>query len=304
MPAAIPFIPLIGGALGALSAKKAPKQQTTTQGGSSVSQNTSSVQLPAALTGAADAALGRAQSLFGQGMPIAPVSQQVTNAAQMLQNLGTNVPGHNTMPTSSVFAGGQTINPYLDQVFNAAANATQNRRATEFANAGRLNSDSHQGARSEELQTLAAQIYGGGFESERQRQYGAAEAGVNRALSQAEANLGRDFSATEGNLDRVLQAAPQLFGIGQYLQQQQQQQLNSPQNSLDQYINQLNALGSFYPGTTTTQSSTDQTGNVTQPLYNSPLAGFAGGAQLGSYLGGLFPQKNTQPVNPYDVGWF
>jgi hypothetical protein len=259
---------------------------------------------------------------------------------------------NNTAPTASGFAGGQTINPYLDQVFNAAADSTQNRMATEFAHAGggALNSGSHQQARLQDLSHLAAGIYGPGFESERNRQYGAqessvdrllaqmegnlgrqygaqesglsrllaqmegnlgreygaAESGLSRQLSQTdsnlarqygaqesgldrlyaqmEANLGRQYGATEGNLNRDMAAIYPMLQGGEYLRNVQQQQLDAPNMAFNQYMQQLQVFVPFFPGTQT--QNTSQTGQVTQPLFNNPLAGFLGGAQLGSLFQG------------------
>lgn len=63
-------------------------------------------------------------------------------------------------------------NPYLDQTFNRAADLTRGRLDTEFAGGGR-NLGAARPARSEELQTLASNIYGGNYQAERDRQQGA-----------------------------------------------------------------------------------------------------------------------------------
>lgn len=287
MPAAIPFIPLIGGALGALGSRNAPKQQTQTQGGTSSSTSTSQTNLPSILTNPATQALIGAQQLYGQGgVPVAGMSPYTGTAVNRLVN-----PGAASAPTTSSFAGGGGINPYLNTVFNAAADATQNRSATEFARAGRLNSGSHQQARSQELQQLAAGIYGPGYDAERARQFGAEEAGVTRSNAQ-----------DQSNLDRMMSTIPGLFSAGQIYQQDEQNRLNQPGGALEAFINQLNSLGGFFPGSTTQNTNTTQQGNVTQPLYNSPLSGFAGGAMLGNYLQGAF--KPQMQVPGYGGGMF
>jgi hypothetical protein len=253
------FLPLIMGGLSLLGAKKAPKEQTTQQGGTSYGTQTSSTQLPPELMGAAQQALAQSGSLQGFGQQVAPTSPFVNQAANQL----------------SAFASGGAINPHLDKVFNAGADATQNRLATEFSmsGAGGVNNPSHQQARSQELQLLAAQTYGQGHENERQRQF----------ASQSP-----------------------LVGVGQYLQQDQQQRMNAPWDSLNTYINQLGALSPFFPGTTTQTQSTNQQGSVTQPLYSNPMSAFAGGAMLGGALQPVLTgMGNRQPptadnfVNPY-----
>ena len=60
-------------------------------------------------------------------------------------------------------------NPFLESTFNRAADLTRGRLDSEFSGAGR-NLGAAQPARSEELQTLASNIYGGNFQAERDRQ--------------------------------------------------------------------------------------------------------------------------------------
>jgi len=57
-------------------------------------------------------------------------------------------------------------NPFLASTFNRAADLTQNRLSSEFAGAGR-DLGASLPARSEELQTLASNIFGGNFARER-----------------------------------------------------------------------------------------------------------------------------------------
>lgn len=352
---------LIGGGLGLLDSLAQPDEMTQTQGGTS--QSTQGMQLPAQFQGAANSALSGLNNLYSQGYQRAQISPLIGSAANRLSGMGSNpfaMGGGNTAPTTtgfasgqyqntapttsgfasgqfqnqaptaSMFAGGQTINPYLDQVFNTAADSTQSRLATEFshAGAGALNSGSHRQARSQELQNLAAGIYAPGFESERQRQYGAAESdvqrqlalreanlgrqfgatetgldrelsqmdsnlarmfgaqesGMDRGFNQMEANLGRQFAGTEANLGRDMSAVPLEMMLGDYMQQQQQAQLDAPWMNQDRYQQSLAGLLGMFPGTQT--QNTTQTGNVTSPLFNNPFAGFAGGALLGRSLFG------------------
>lgn len=238
---------LIGGLLGAIDARNQPDSMTTNQGGTSSSIY--GQMLPNEIAAPATQALASFQDLFnsGSGYNVAGVNPVTDAAISRLQNLGSNP-----------FATGAGINPYLDSVFNTAADSTQNRLASEFAHAGRLNTGSHQQARSQELQNLAAGIYAPGYEAERSRQYGAIES-----------NLGRDFAS-------VLP----MLSAGDYLRSIQQQQYDAPMTSFNRYLSGLQGLLPFFPGTQT--QSTEQTGSVTQPLFSNPLAGALGGAQLGS----------------------
>ena len=63
-------------------------------------------------------------------------------------------------------------NPWLEGTFNRAADLTRGRLSSEFAGAGR-DLGASAPARSEELQTLASNIYGGNYQQERNRQMGA-----------------------------------------------------------------------------------------------------------------------------------
>jgi hypothetical protein len=276
------WAPLIGGMLGALDANNQPNSMTLDRGGTSSS--VLGTMMPSQITGPAAQALASLQRLYAQGSRVAGVPQLMNTAVNRLGNLGTNqfATGNmnNTAPTTSSFANGQTINPYLDQVFNTAANSTQNRQASEFAHAGMLNTPNHQGSRSQELQNLAAGIYGPGFEAERARQYGAQEVGVARALDQARYNLTRQNAAIEGNLGREMSAASQMFTAGDYLRQIEQMQLDAPWLNQQRYQTGLQGMLPFYPAQRT--QATAQTGAITQPLFSNPLVGFLGGATLGS----------------------
>jgi hypothetical protein len=227
----------------------------------------------------------------------------------------------NAAPTMSSFAFGDSINPYLDQVFNAAADSTQNRLASEFASAGRFNSPAQQQSRSQELQNLAAGIYAPGYEAERSRQFGAAEAGLDRGFSQTEANLGRQFagiesnlgrqfSGIEGNLSRQLASTQgNADRTAQLLDSERQRQLGLlgfiPTLANQGYTDAAQLLGAGSLLDSRAQMEADRSGanldqlltrlgsivpmfggqqSMTSPLYSNPLAGFAGGALLGQQL--------------------
>jgi hypothetical protein len=277
---------LITGGLGLLDSLNQPDSITQTQGG--VSSSTYGQTLPQQITGPANTALSALTNLYGQGYQRAPLSPLLQQSANRLGNLGSNpfaFPGmENTAPTTSFFADGQTINPYLDQVFNAAADSTQNRLASEFASAGRFNSGNQQQARSQELQNLAAGIYAPGYEAERSRQYGATEAGIDRRLGQTDSNLGRQYGAIESNLGRDLSRVPLEMALGDYMTNYNQSALDAPWTGLDRYMTGLGGLLPFFPGTQT--QNTVQDGSVTNPLFNNPLAGFLGGSMLGRSLFG------------------
>lgn len=183
---------LIGGLLGAVDAHNQPDSMSSTYAPDP------------ALTGAGTDVLASLRALFANGGPgVAGADPASLAAISGLQN----------------FAGGGGINPYLDTVFNTAADATRGRLSTEFARSGRnVGGIDHQGFRSDELQNLAAGIYGPGFEAER----------------------GRQFSSL----------LP-LLGGGDYLRGINQQQIDQPLTNAMRYSGGLNTLLPLFPGTNT-----------------------------------------------------
>jgi hypothetical protein len=69
-------------------------------------------------------------------------------------------------------------NPFLQDTFNRAADLTRTRLSSEFAGAGRDLGASFP-ARSEELQTLASNIFGQNFQAERDRQINALTSAID-----------------------------------------------------------------------------------------------------------------------------
>ena len=119
-------------------------------------------------------------------------------------------------------------NPYLDQTFNRAADLTRTRLSSEFAGAGR-DIGASLPARSEELQTLASNIYGGNYQAERDRQLSA----VNQSLPLAN----QDYV----DINALIDAA------------------NLP---LDQFINRINALAPAAGGTAVSSQPVYRTGLI------------------------------------------
>lgn len=152
---------------------------------------------------------------------------------------------------TSLNGGFLNANPYIDQTFNRAAMATQGQLASQFAGSGR-NVDQSQGLRSQQLNDLASQIYGGNYANERQLMQG---------------TLG--YAQPLGN--QIYTDAAQLGGIGQQQQEQQQRYLDAPGTALDQYLARVT-------GGQGSQSSAS--------VPRNPVGGALGGAMLGSqFLG-------------------
>jgi hypothetical protein len=117
------------------------------------------------------------EALFNRGQQGSPLLNQAQQTTQQ------TLSGDFLSPDS---------NPFLQQTFNRAADLTRGRLDTEFAGSGR-NLGAAMPARSEELQTLASNIFGGNFQAERDRQFNAA--------GQAQGLAGADFQNIQAMID-------------------------------------------------------------------------------------------------------
>lgn len=277
----------------------------------------------------------RADELYKQGGPeyfpgstVVPFSDPTRQALQLTQQRALNgspvvdaAQGYvtdtlGTDPTSQFgnatnpyatqpreFAG-QT-NPYLDATFNRAADQVQNRLQSSFAGSGRNIS----GARAPaalELNDLATTIYGGAYDSDR-----------NRALSELQQQRGIGGAAFEGAQGRALddiqqqrglqltaaQLAPGLAttdyqdlaaleGVGGRYEDQAGQVLDdqvnrfnfqqqAPEMNLDRYLQRIQGA---FPGQSTTQVA---------PNSRNRAGGALGGAATGAALGSAVPGIGT-----------
>ena len=192
-------------------------------------------------------------------------------------------------------------NPYLDATFNRAADQVQNRLQSSFAGAGR-NIGAGRAPAALELNDLANTIYGGAYESDRNRSLselqqlrgiGATgfENSQNRALDDIQQQRQQQlaaagFAPTLAAQDYADIAA--LQGVGGSFEDLTGRQIDdavsrfnfdqeAPQMNLDRYLARLQGV---FPGQTTTQSM-PQTRNRT----SGALGGAATGASLGSAFG-------------------
>jgi hypothetical protein len=142
-------------------------------GGASQTQGPPKWQLPYIKEGMAGA-----QGLYQSGgTPVVPFSQEtntaLTNTAARAQGGSPLVGAAQNLAQNTINGNFLGSNPYLDQTFNRAALQTQNQLASQFAGAGR-NVDASEGLRSQQLNDLATGIYGGAYDSERNRMQQAA----------------------------------------------------------------------------------------------------------------------------------
>lgn len=199
-----------------------------------------------------------AQSIYQSGgSPVVPFSQETESALQgTVARAQAGAPGVRAaqdVNTQTINGGFLGSNPYLDQTFNRAAMQTQNQLASQFAGSGR-NVEASEGLRSQQLNDLATGIYGGAYDSERNRQ--------QQAIGMATGLANQDYVDLG-----------QLAGVGSQREGLAQEQANAPGLALDQFMGRVS-------------------GNMGQTSYapstRNRTAGAIGGAMLGSQLGSSF----------------
>ncbi len=238
-------------------------------------------------------ALQAAQGIYNQGPPqyypgstVVPFSQEteaalqgITERAQQGSPVNTAAQTYATgvlsNPVTSQF--GAATNPYLDATFNRAALQTQNQLASEFARSGR-NIGASEPIRSQQLNDLATGIYGGAYESERNRM--AQDIAQQRGIQASVLGMAPQTSALGySDLDRLL-------GVGGLREDLTGRQMedeaarydfaqNAPGLALDQYLARIQGA----PGSSST---------MTSPIYRNRGAGILGGAMTGYGIGNEF----------------
>lgn len=202
------------------------------------------------------AAQAASQQYGAGGVPVIPFSgqtQQALNLAEQRALAGSPVSrAANDYAQQTLSGGFMGSNPYLDQTFNRAAMATQNQLASQFARSGR-GQDASQFLRSEQLNNLATQIYGGDYEAERAR--------MQQLVPLSGGLASQDYMDIN-----------QLANVGAQYEGLSREQAAQPGVALDQYLARLQG----FPGGVVTQST---------PTQRNPLAGALGGSQVGSMFG-------------------
>lgn len=189
------------------------------------------------------------------GTPVVPFSTETENAltgtAARAAAGSPGVTAAQDVNTKTINGGFLGANPYLDATFERAALQTQNQLASQFAGAGR-NVEASRGERSQELNDLATGIYGGAYDSERNRQ--------QQAISMAGGLANQDYVDLG-----------QLAAVGAQREDLAREQAEQPGTALDQYLGRV-------------------TGSVGQTSYQprNRTGGAVGGAMLGSQIGGQY----------------
>lgn len=195
-----------------------------------------------------------AKNIYQNQPGVVPFSPETEQALGGITARATNnqlTGAQQNLATQTLNGGFLGANPYLDQTFNRAAQATQGQLASQFAGAGR-NVDQSQGNRAQQLNDLSAQIYGGAYNQERQLQNQVL--GMSPSLQQA------------GYAD-----LNQLATVGAAREGLQQERNDYAGGQLDQYLGRVSGNAGQY-------------GTVSR----NRGAGALGGAMMGSQLGGQY----------------
>lgn len=206
--------------------------------------------------------LGYAQNQFNTGgTPVVPFAGETERGLTGITDMataGNPITGNaNNLASQTLSGGFLGSNPYLDQTFNQAALATQNQLASQFAGSGR-NIEASQGLRSQQLNDLATNIYGGAYDAERNRQ--------NQVLGMSP-QLGQ---AAYTDFDR-------LIGVGGAREGLAQEYASAPGRNLDEFLGRVSGnMG---------QTSTT-------PQYRNRAAGAIGGGMFGAQLGNQLGNGN------------
>ena len=246
---------------------------------------TSVQQLPGWLNDANTFGSQQAQNLYNTGGPqyypgntVAPFSPMQEQYFSGVENLAQNgLPSSNAAQnyTTSVLNGNYLnpqTNPYLQDTFNQAANAVQNKLGPEFAGSGR-NPEMSGAAQADQMNQLATQIYGGAYNTGIQQMQGA----LNESPQVAAQSLqGLQSLNTAGA--QLQQQSQNMIGANQSLYEYYAQE---PWKNLNNYMGQVNSL-----------AHGSNTAN-TQPFYGpskteNALGGALTGATTGAAIGGPY----------------
>ena len=238
-------------------------------------------QLPAWLNNANTFGSQQAQTLYNTGGPgyypgntVAPFSPMQEQYFSGVENLAqNNLPSINAAQnyTTNVLNGqylNPASNPYLQATFQQGANAVQNQIGSEFEGSGR-NPQASIGAQADQMNDLAAKIYGGAYNTGIQQMQGALQ--ESPAVAQ-ESLVGLNALGSAGG--QLQQQTGNMINANQNLYNYYSQ---LPYTNLANYMDQVNSL------------SHGATSSSTQPFYGpskgeNALGGAAAGAAAGTAI--------------------
>lgn len=216
------------------------------------------------LTGAAGAANTQYQA---GGTPVVPFSDETNQALTAATNRATAGSPLNSAAsdysTKTLNGGFMGSNPYLDAAYNKAAGAVTNSVQSNFGLAGRNVSGPDAAGTAQfgaagaggGYNDLAASIYGGDYEAERNRQ---------QQLAPLAGGIANNDYVDIG----------QLANVGAQREALSQEQAGQPAQNLNSYLGQLGGLAGGYGNT-----------SQTIPMNRNVLGGAAAGANMGSVFG-------------------
>lgn len=286
-------LPILGGLFGGRSGSQPQSSGTSFEQTQTLPPDFAAPHLTNAAQYSQDAMFAGGPEQY-PGRTVAPFSPQTEQALGMIEGLTT---GPNPLlnaglqNATSVLSGDflrPETNPFLQSTFNRAADLTRNRLSSEFARAGR-DIDASAPARSEELQTLASNIFGNNYQRERTNQL--------QTLGQLPSLMGARFidpkalagvgGTVEAQGQRLIDDAVRRFDFEQM----------RPELALDSFVNRLTSLASPYPSTSGTSSgSVPGVGAVP-----GAVGGLMFGNMLGNALGSIF-NKGPNLSTGYDPG--
>jgi len=229
----------------------------------------------------------QAKKTYGSGGPdyypdstVAPFSPMQETGLGMLENRATQGSPVNQAAqgyTTDVLQGDYlNSNPYLDETFDRAAGSVRRNMDSQFARSGRYGSGNHEAIMGESLADLGNRIYGGNYQSERDRQ--------SRTLGFSPNIANQDYT----DINQMLQGGGMVQNQAQNILSDDVNRFNYYENRPEQNLQDyMSFIRGDYGGTT---ESTSQ-----QPMYSNSPAQNA----LGYGLTGYSVAENIPGLAPY-----
>ena len=223
-----------------------------------------------------DYGMNQARTLYEEGGPayyggntVSPMAPQIEQGINMTENAamtggyGVDAAANNQLidTLSGSYLG---ANPYLDQMYDTAADRARRAMDSQFAKGGRYGSGVHQDLMGENLSDMAGNLYGKSYENERGRQM--QMAGLAPSISNQNYVPGQAMidsgNIVQGQANEQIAADKARWDYNQ----------NQPYANLSNYMNTIN--GDY-------GNSQSQTTNT--PMYNNSTAtNILGGAMAGA----------------------
>lgn len=192
-------------------------------GGTSTKMQTTTTNPWAPAAGAVTPAINAARGMTfdAQGNLIPQDTQLQKGVAQSQYDYAMNDPMQAKAQSYYGNVLGGDTNPYLDSMFNRAANQVQSRLSSQFAAAGRYGSGDQARETAQAYNDLANQMYGGQYNTDQQRMMQAAQVapqsayqGFARQAGAAEGLENFDYNQQMAQLNQYLGMMQPMLGAG------------------------------------------------------------------------------------------